>query len=216
MKCSFDNLFDFDIVGFDMDGTLYNEIDFISQVYEPISNFLSEACHVNQIEVYEWMILRWKEKGSAYPFIFEEVLKKYAPDLTKTLIINHCLHIFRSFKPSLKIDQRVVSTLNRIKKRKDLFLITDGNSVLQREKFLALNLEKWFSSDNVIFTGDYGEKYAKPNTVLLNKIKILTEDKKIIYVGDRVIDRIFAQRAQFNFVQVNDFDRFWGDKNEQT
>ena len=54
-------------VGFDMDGTLYDEYEFISQVYSEINIRL-----INDLEVLRFMEKRWLEKGSSYPFIFQE------------------------------------------------------------------------------------------------------------------------------------------------
>ena len=44
------------IVGFDMDGTLYDEADFISQVYCDIAKLLAETGHAEPEILHTWMM----------------------------------------------------------------------------------------------------------------------------------------------------------------
>ena len=58
-------------VGFDMDGTLYDEFDFIKQVYSEINKQL-----ILNDSILSFMTERWLEKGSSYPLIFSEAYDK--------------------------------------------------------------------------------------------------------------------------------------------
>ena len=58
-------------VGFDMDGTLYDEYNFITQVYSEINRQL-----IKDEAVLLFMCHRWIEKGSSYPHIFNEAFEK--------------------------------------------------------------------------------------------------------------------------------------------
>ena len=58
-------------VGFDMDGTLYDEYDFIKQVYSEINSQL-----IQNNEILLFMNQKWIEKGSSYPHIFDEAYER--------------------------------------------------------------------------------------------------------------------------------------------
>lgn len=192
-------------VGFDLDGTLYDELDFILQVYSPIAACLANVTKQSQHEVYWWMVNRWLEKGSSYNRIFLEVLNSNNLDgEIKKGTIKECLHTYRHFQPKLSLTNRVKILLDNFKNKYPLFLITDGNSMLQRAKVRVLGLEKWFDHSNVVISGDYGFEYQKPSTFMAGQIEILQNisPSRIIYFGDRKNDALFANNVGFGFIPV--------------
>ena len=193
------------VVGFDMDGTLYDEHQFIKQVYKPISELLSKHCSVDSKDMYRWLDQRWLEKGSSYPFIYSEALERFNGSFEKEDgILKECINIYRSYKPSLELDEHVQTFLNELAREFPLFLITDGSFQLQSSKFDTLGLERWFVKENVGFTGFYGSGYYKPSTKVIQHIAILqdVEPSEIIYFGDRDVDKQFADQANYKFIQV--------------
>jgi FMN phosphatase YigB (HAD superfamily) len=190
-------------VGFDLDGTIYDELDFILQVYLPIAILLANLSNQDQQEVYRWMVNRWLEKGSSYNRIFEEVLSSKGVDEGKKTI-ERCLHIFKHFRPEISLTNRVKILLDNFKSNYPLFLITDGNDLLQRAKFKALGLGKWFEINNIAISGDYGRKYQKPSAFMASQIEVLRDIKpsRVIYFGDREVDALFARNAGFGFIPV--------------
>jgi FMN phosphatase YigB (HAD superfamily) len=197
-------------VGFDIDGTLYDEMEFISGVYRPISQIIADACGVGKEEVYDRILARWMEKGSSYDRIFEEVLLDHGLSLSsRTKVIDKCLSEYRSFNPDLSLSSRVRFLLRVLSSAYTLFLVTDGTSRLQRAKSESLGLERWFSESNSIFTGEYGEGYAKPDTRSLSDIEIpavTSAPDKVVFFGDRQCDREFANHAGFHFLSVLQFE----------
>ena len=192
-------------VGFDLDGTLYDELDFILQVYSPIAALLANVTKQWQHEIYWWMVNRWLEKGSSYNRIFQEVLdSKDVDGETTNKTIEECLDIYRNFQPKLSLTNRVRILLDNFKNKYPLFLITDGNSALQRAKFKALGLEKWFDHSNVVISGDYGTEYQKPSAFMASQTEILqnVSPYRIIYFGDRQKDALFASNVGFRFIPV--------------
>jgi FMN phosphatase YigB (HAD superfamily) len=187
---------DIETVGFDMDGTLYDEFEFIKQVFIQININL-----IRNDKVLNFMLSRWLEKGSSYPFIFDEVYNLYdIEDYTKEEFIQKSLDIFREINPNLELSERNKFLLEYFKNNFSLFLVTDGNPILQRKKYNALNLSKYFDDDKILFTGDYACDYYKPNIKVLEKISF--NNKKTIYFGDRNKDREFANLANIKFQKV--------------
>jgi FMN phosphatase YigB (HAD superfamily) len=198
------------VIGFDMDGTLYNEECFIKQVYDEIANFLAEFATKSKSEIYIWMLQRWREKGSSYPYIFSETMNEFKICEGASLI-NECLNIYRNVKPDLHLHQNIVRLLDTLKQKKNIFLITDGNMLLQRQKFYSLALDRWFTKENVVFTGVLGSEYYKPHSKSLDLVTCITNNNdSVLYIGDRDIDENFAKNADFDFAKVDNFNDFWG------
>lgn len=199
------------IIGFDLDGTLYKEKEFIQQVYKEISKYLATLTEKPMQDIYFYMLGRWIEKGSSYPFIYEETIQQFGI-LNKGEIIKKCLQIYRNFSPNLRLSKNVAKILDIISKEKLIFLVTDGNAVLQRKKFHSLQLQRWFSEENTIFTGELGIKYYKPSVEALKYIRIThIKPKNVLFIGDRNIDVEFAKNAGFDSILVKNFDAFWSD-----
>lgn len=194
-----------EIVGFDMDGTLYDEFDFIVQVYKPISGRLAQSCLGNSKAIYSWMLCRWLEKGSSYNHIFEEVLEKYNYKNSNRNVILECLDLYRNFQPKLVLSERVKILLSTLHKKYSLFLITDGSCALQTAKFQALGLQRWFQPENFAISGCFGSQYYKPSTLIIDKIAVLNsgvKPQKVVFFGDRDIDREFSCNSGFQFASV--------------
>jgi FMN phosphatase YigB (HAD superfamily) len=185
-------------VGFDMDGTLYAEYDFIRKVYSEISKLLGP----NSLN---YMIGRWLEKGSSYPFIFSEAYDLYnVSKRNKEAFINRALNIFRNFDPNIRLKKEVKEMLMYFKKNYEIFLITDGNIELQRKKFTSLGLEVFFSQKNTFFTGVNSKVFAKPSPESLKFLSINPEQS--IFFGDRDVDREFSVNCKMQFQKVQVMD----------
>ena len=196
-----------EIIGLDMDGTLYDERDFIFQVYHPIASRLSLAGSRSSEEIHSWMFERWQEKGSSYNHIFEEVLSanNVRQDI-KSQLISDCLRIFHDFSPNLCLSAAVKTVLDVMHRDFNLFLVSDGSNELQMRKFRSLNLGRWVTSSNVGISGKYGASYYKPAIRIIEKIEILKDVDyagRVVYFGDRDVDAIFSNNAGFEFVRVN-------------
>ena len=196
------------IVGCDMDGTLYDEADFISQVYRAITKLLVATgdAEAKAEILHTWMVQRWLEKGSSYPHIFYEAAYEAGTpreDVAKTVAL--CLELFRNYQPVLTLGPRVKTILDALCVNYPLFLVSDGSARLQQRKFDALELGRWFDAVNVGISGYYGPDFSKPSIRIINKIKILDKPytpQQILFFGDRTVDAEFAANAGFQFVQV--------------
>jgi phosphoglycolate phosphatase-like HAD superfamily hydrolase len=194
------------IVGCDMDGTLYDEADFIAQVYRAIANLLAATGDAKAEILHAWMVQRWLEKGSSYPHIFYEATTEAGTpreDVAKTVVL--CLELFRNYQPVLTLGPRVKIILDALCVKYPLFLVSDGSARLQQRKFDALELGRWFDSVNVGISGYHGPEFSKPSIKIINKIKVLEKPclpQQILFFGDRPVDAEFAANAGFQFVQV--------------
>lgn len=192
-------------VGFDMDGTLYDEFDFIYQVYCPIAELFSNSQNKSD-DIKKIMLEKWIEKGSSYPFIFSEtadIIGLHNEDKNKK--IKEALNIFRNYEPQLNIRKRINFILDQLKNKYQLFVVSDGSSKLQWNKANALQLTDYFAIENIFISGDYGPQASKPGLRALDHLKVFNHPFKaaeVVFIGDRSVDRDFAQNAGFYYIDI--------------
>lgn len=182
-------------VGFDLDGTLYDEFNFIEQVYEKIAE-------TYDYKIKDFMLQKWLEKGSSYPYIFKETYEHFSNELAEYNMedfINSCVEIYRNFNPKLELPERTKQILKTLKRRYNLFLITDGNLTLQQNKVKSLNISEYIDEENIIFTSKSG--LQKKDLKLSNILKNINPEKTV-FLGDRDLDEEFATNSGIQFVKV--------------
>jgi phosphoglycolate phosphatase-like HAD superfamily hydrolase len=193
-------------VGFDMDGTLYDEGEFIAQAYRPIAQLIAQHSALLAQAVFEGMFRRWVEKGSSYPHIFAEALADagVSGELAQRRVAE-CVAMFRGFQPTLTLPRRVQTILDVMHQSHLLFLISDGAAALQRRKFECLGLSRWFPDDRVGFSGALEPRRDKPDVRVLGSIAGFAgqlDPREVVFFGDRPCDAAFAANAGFQFVPV--------------
>ena len=194
-----------DCIGLDLDGTLYDEYEFIKQVYYSILTYhLDNEQNELRDQTYEFMLKRWLEKGSSYSKIFEETYRDYlsALDCDLDAFVNTSLTLFRRYQPCLTLSPRAQMILEDMKNNHDMFVVSDGCSELQRNKCRALKLDHVVTSSAIWITGDYGIDFSKPSTKINTLIDLDCRPDKVLFVGDRDIDREYANNSGFQFLQV--------------
>ena len=109
----------FKAVGFDLDGTLYDEFDFIYQFYHSLCDTLGDQLRIG---CPEYACKIWLEYGSSYPFIFKNMYEKYyLGSLQLEHFVEYCLMSYRQFKPALRLSERANFILETLSESKNLF-----------------------------------------------------------------------------------------------
>lgn len=189
-------------VGFDLDGTLYDEFAFIGQVYRAILQD-SAPLFGDAGQALAYMLDRWLEKGSSYSRIFDETFRRFGLDQRQLeTFIARALKIFRHFQPELTLPERNRHLLEFFKRNFDTFVISDGAPALQRNKFRALALDAFFAENRILFTGDLGQDFYKPNTEAFVHLGLNYTADEVVYFGDRSIDEEFCRRLGIHFQRV--------------
>ena len=188
-------------LAFDLDGTLYDEYDFIKQAYYSVSEVIHNHTNIDQGTIYEYLCKLWLKHGSSYN-TFQDVFNNFChTDMDKELL-KKCVNAYRNTEIELSLSKEVIELLNNLDKYPKV-IITDGDSILQRKKYKALGLDRWFSEDDVFVTGDYGKENYKPNPYVGELVKDKLHTNKILYFGDRDIDKQFAENVGFEFIKMN-------------
>ena len=171
------------IICFDLDDTLYDENKYVESGFRAVSKYLSDLniLRISKNNIFTDLIeiLNLNGRGKVID-IFLKKNKIYS----KNLVLK-CLSAYRNHRPKIKLNSDVNVILSRLKKKYgNLYLVTDGNLVVQRNKINALNLKKYFKK--TIPTHQYGIVNAKPSIYVFKKISTLEKKNvsDIVYVGD--------------------------------
>jgi putative hydrolase of the HAD superfamily len=167
------------ILIFDLDDTLYSEIEYVKSGFLTVSNYLGKNYKLDEQDIYQQMLEVLNDRGRGS--VFNEVLTKYKINNTKN--VKKCISIYRSHNPIISLyseAEKCLLDLNSYKK----YLVTDGNIYVQRNKIKALNIKQFFIK--TIPTYQYGQSFSKPSTGCFEKIlkwEKCTPDN-LIYIGD--------------------------------
>lgn len=187
-----DYLQDIDLVIFDLDDTLANEIDYVKSGYRAIAKAFPEieSCAEKLLEAF-----KKKEKP------IDTVLK--AEGLYSEENVQKALNIYRNHKPDTKFISGAEECLEILRAQgKKIGVITDGRVEGQQAKIDALQLDKYV--DKIIITDSLGGiEFRKPNPKsyeLMQKYFNVPCDK-MAYVGDN-ISKDFIAPNQLGMVSI--------------
>lgn len=163
------------IIVFDLDDTLYKEIDFLKSAFKDIADFLSKKTNKTAKLILAEMILAYQEKKN----VFETVIFK---NNIQGVVVNDLIKRYRNHKPNIYLTDSNKMLLDNIKQSVyKTGLITDGRCIQQQHKIEALGLNDYF--DDIVISEAFGSE--KPN---INNFKYFVEkygsSYKYVYVGD--------------------------------
>lgn len=166
------------IIVFDLDDTLYEELTFVKSGFSAVSDFLEYNFGISSSESYEFMVNRL-ELGRGK--IFDDTLLHFGVLHKKT--VNRCLTVYRKHFPRIQLNQDAEDFLVRFA-HEPLYIVTDGNKMVQNNKIIALGLRKLVK--HVFITHRYGVKHAKPSPYCFQRIceNEKVEPHEVVYVGD--------------------------------
>ena len=160
-----------DVVVFDLDDTLYKEVDFVRSGFSAIAGYVGKDGI--SVELFE----RWKRGQNALQWLIDVTdIECEIPDL---------LHVYRTHLPSIKLESSVEDMLDKLKQEgKVLGMITDGRSNTQRHKIEALGLYRWITDDNVVISEEFGSE--KPDMANYEYFMSRYPFANYFYVGDNM------------------------------
>lgn len=190
------------VILFDLDDTLYLERDYVYSGYKVVADFIEKKYNLLSKKTYPKMIELSKK---SYNNVFNRLFDFYNVKIENEEI-NEIIGTYKNHFPNIKLcedSKKVVDEL--LKKGIKLGLITDGDSIQQRNKIEALKIERYF--EKIIITDELGlnRKYWKPNKksfeIMINFFK--EDPKEILYVGDNLNkDSFGASEVGIDFKQI--------------
>lgn len=159
---------------FDLDDTLYKEIDYLQSAYKEIASFIETKISIT--------------------FVYERMMELYysQKDVFSTMesFTNHLiskkelLSYYRNHKPVISLNKDTQETLTRLSKIGLIAIITDGRSITQRNKIKALGLERWLKDDFILISEEFGTEKPCDKNYLYFQNKY--PEYKFVYIGDNL------------------------------
>ena len=154
---------------FDLDDTLYKEIDFLKSAYHEIAKVIGHP------EAFDFMLDSYLYGDNA----FKSVIYKYHLKFT----VGQLLDIYRNHKPDISLEQDTATTLDALKASGAIMcLLTDGRSLTQRNKIEAFRLNRWFADEDILISEEFG--YGKPSIECYQYFLDRYPDAQFTVIGD--------------------------------
>jgi len=166
------------VLVFDLDDTLYDEIDFVKSGFWYISKYVKIE------QSYEFMLEEFYKNGSGR--VLNALIEEFALDVK----LQKLIEIYRFAKPNIALDNQARTLLEFAKGYKTA-LISDGHYITQQNKFDALGLQHYIQKP--IFSDFYHS--AKPDKKPFELIMQHFKDEEFVYIADNPKKDFFAPKA---------------------
>ncbi|ACQ54719.1 HAD family hydrolase [Clostridium botulinum] len=181
---------------FDLDDTLYKELDFVYGAFKEVCTYLSNKYNKDEKQLYKDILNTLEEHGRGK--IFNIICEKY----NMKADIKELVKIYREAKPKISLYEDAKYILTYLK-AKNVGIITDGKASVQWNKIKLLGLEKMV--DKIIVTDDFGLDFWKPHEFAYREmLKYFNcTSEQCIYVGDNPHkDFIGARKVGMHTVRI--------------
>ena len=185
---------------FDLDDTLYRELDFLKSAYYEICN---EIFPENAINIYKEIVGIHISGGNAFNFLIE----KYP---AKKISLEKLLYLYRNHFPNILLREGVLEMIQAFKSKESKFgIITDGRSVTQHNKVEALGISQLI--DKLLISEEFGA--SKPAPALYESFMESDNQKQFYYIGDNIHkDFITPKRLGWFCIGILDGENVHGQK----
>ena len=188
-------------VVFDLDDTLYDEIDYCQSGFRAVSEFLAEPSAsqpAERIFAALWDQFTAGNRSGTFNAALDTLEIQYDDEQIQRLV-----GVYRSHIPTITLPTDSRDVLSELKAKYTLVLLTDGFLPAQQLKVQALGIEEYFAI--IVYTEQLGRECWKPSPAGFEKIiKDLNEaPARMVYVGDNEKkDFIAPNKLGFSTVQL--------------
>lgn len=167
-------------VVFDLDDTLYSEMDFVRSAYRYISKTLASIIagtgkKVGDDEIYNLMWSEYKSGGLS----FETANNVYGLNIP----VNRYLEWYRTHSADIKLREDAEYFIKKLYKEGiPMCIISDGRSLTQRNKIKALGLDKYIKAEDIVISEEIGSE--KPSVRNYEYVMTRYPGRKYMYIGD--------------------------------
>ena len=166
------------IIVFDLDDTLYEELSFVSSGFRAVAHFLEKKWRVEADEAYQYM---QKRLAGGRGHVFDDLLEQFG--IFSRRAVRQCLTVYRLHQPNISLYPDADACLARLKDY-PLYIVTDGNKLVQQSKIKALGLAN--RVHRCLVTHRFGICHAKPSPYCFLKICEWerVEPEQVVYIAD--------------------------------
>ena len=156
------------VIVFDLDDTLYDEIEFVKSGFREIASYLGDE------SLFPFMMDLFYEEGSGR--VLNKLIERYQIDIS----LQKLIEIYRFHRPKISLDRETLQLLE-FASQFPTALVTDGHYLTQRNKFEVLGLDRYI--DYPIFTDFHhtNKPQEKPFKMIMN---YFLDHNQFVYVSD--------------------------------
>jgi len=177
-------------VVFDLDDTLYDEIDYCRSGFAAVADYLGAIPDNPSSEsIFEAL---WQQfTAGNRTRTFNAALEKLGLPCQDNLI-EELVSVYRNHKPTITLPAESRETLHKLSRKYILGLLTDGYLPAQRLKVEALGIEQFFRC--IIYTEQLGREFWKPSPAGFQKLldSIGQRPENMVYVADNALKDFIA------------------------
>ena len=163
---------------FDLDDTLYPELTFVHSGFDAVAQYLENSFGPPAPESLHFMLTSLEEDGRGA--VFDSLLKSLG--LYSKGMVKRCVTVYRTHTPNICLNTDALNLLTSI--QGPVFLVTDGNKLVQANKVSSLGLQVYFTK--IYITHRFGIHNRKPSTYCFKLIRdsLKCEWDDLVYIGD--------------------------------
>jgi putative hydrolase of the HAD superfamily len=170
------------ILVFDMDDTLYDEIDYCRSGFKAVSVFLADQQPNLPAETAFnalWQQFTSGNHTKTFNTALDQLNIKY-----ETPLITSLVNVYRNHKPEITLPESSRQALEQLTQKYQLALLTDGFLPAQQLKVQALDIRKYFKA--VVYTEQLGREFWKPSPAGFEKLitDLRANPKNMAYIAD--------------------------------
>lgn len=171
-----------DLIVFDLDDTLYPEIDYVVSGFKAVGQFVQQRFGVTE---FPKLAKRIFDDGIRTR-VFDRALLEIGlePD---PWLISDLVDVYRSHTPDLVLSREVAQVLGELGNSTRLALLTDGFAHSQRLKISSLELDQFFGA--IVVTGEHPASWRKPGLMGFDHLQKFFQapPNRAMYVGDNPV-----------------------------
>lgn len=166
------------VIIFDLDDTLYPEITYVHSGFWAVARYLNPLLHISAEAIFNELV---QEERLQRSYVFDRFLEKQGKKNYRLIL--QCLKVYRQHDPQIDLFPEAKVCLDKFKNF-PLYVVTDGNKLVQKRKFLALGLGPKIKK--CFCTHSYGLHRSKPSPYCFEKICQIekVDPSQVVYVAD--------------------------------
>lgn len=197
----------FSTIIFDLDDTLYNEIDYLKLAFGSIAKYLNKKnTLIDPNDIEKFLISTFVSNGRKN--LYQKLISNF--NITN-FSINEYLNILRTVKiqeNSISMDLLLSDFIKENILKYNFFIATNGNIIQQKNKIKSINIPH-LKKIAIIYCNTFGIDGKKPAPKFINYIfsEFSIPKNKMLYIGDNKIDSQAALNGSISFCYINEFKK---------
>jgi len=146
-------------VVFDLDDTLYDEVDYCQSGFAAVAHFVADMPGAPPAErIFHCLrdLFAAGRRRDTFNAALDQLGIPCEPEIIQELV-----HVYRNHEPDISLPDESRKILEKLGRRYTLSLLTDGYLPAQQLKVRALRIEQYFK--RIIYTEQLGRRFWKPS-----------------------------------------------------